>query len=280
MTPQLTAHAGPGSISLLRTGDAVPVLVQQAQPDHRPYIHPLMAPDGRGILTEDRPAHHPWQHGIYTGLNDVNGAGFWTERLSERTGAADGTFHPRPLAAPSLDGGEATWKVECEWRAPDGQPLLDETQRWHYSDGTARTALDLEWTLRARRDLVFGRYQYGGLFLRMPYRKETGGQARTSEGHDAVTGEGQRARWVALSMPVPGRDGEAGIALLDHPGNAEHPVPWRIDSQLGICPSRCIAGAWRLPAGDAAVARYRVLAFGGGIDATWIEAQWRAFAAS
>lgn len=66
-------------LAIARSPLTTPLLVQQARPHHRPYIHPILAPDGCGVLTEDAPPHHPWQHGLYVGLNDVNGVGFWMD---------------------------------------------------------------------------------------------------------------------------------------------------------------------------------------------------------
>jgi hypothetical protein len=88
---------------------------------------------------------------------------------------------------------------------------------------------------------------------------------------------------MAVAMPLEGREegeaGLAGVAILDHPGNREHPVPWRVDNQLGIGPSPCIAGAWHLPRGGTTTARYRILAFAGPVDGAWIEGEWAGFAA-
>src|SRR5688572_25121303 len=101
-----------------------PLLVQNAFRDKRPYIHPILAPDGNGILTENAPPHHPWQHGLYIGLNDVNGVGFWTEN------ANDGTLHPEPLEPAKVKRGVARWTVKTGYRAPDGSPIVTETQQW------------------------------------------------------------------------------------------------------------------------------------------------------
>jgi hypothetical protein len=222
-------------------------------------------------------------------LNDVNGAGFWLEGLRERERETDGTFHPRPLAPPAVDGREATWSVVAEWRAPaagGGGTLLVETQTWRFADAPPDYpqgfVLDLDWTLRASVDLAFGRYDYGGLFLRMPYRPERGGAARSSDAGDAGAADGARARWLAVAMPVAGRPAdrpEAGVAILSHPANPEFPPPWRVDRQLGVSPSRCVAGGWRLPAGRSSTERYRLLVFTGPIDAAATEAAWRRFAA-
>jgi hypothetical protein len=237
----------------------------------------MAAPDGQGILTEDTPGHHPWQHGLYTGLNDVNGVGFWTEGLHPATKDRDGTFHPRPLAPTKMEGNRASWTVETEWRGPNGEKMLLETQQWTVTDEGGIYTLDLLWTLKAQRDLRFGQHSYGGLFLRMPYRRERGGQAVNSEGQVSSEAEGQRARWVAVNMPIEGRGDEAGIVMMDHPDNPEHPVPWRVDGDLGIAPSRCIAGEWALAEGETVRFLHRLFVFCGKMNKDAVEASWKSF---
>jgi hypothetical protein len=264
-------------IEISRSGRPRPLLVQSAEKGRRPFIHPILAPDSQGILTEDTPGHHPWQHGLYTGLNDVNGIGFWTEGLHPATQDRDGTFHPLPLTPAEIAGNRASWTVETEWRGPNGEPMLLETQRWTLTDEGEAYALDLDWSLAARTDLRFGQYPYGGLFLRMPYRRERGGRAVNSEGQANSEAESQRARWVAVEMPIEGRDNEAGIAMMDHPDNPDHPVPWRVDGDLGIAPSRCIAGEWTLSQGETARFLYRLFIFCGTLKRDAIESHWNSF---
>ena len=260
---------------VVRSNDQV-VLVQNAAADTRPYLHPIQAPDGLGTLTEDAPPHHPWQHGLYVGLNDVNGVGFWEEGI--RDNASDGSFHPEPLTEAQATATGVSWQIHAMWRDPDGKDLLRETQAWRLQSSAEGLLVDMEWTLAAHTDLTFGDYGYGGLFLRMPYRKDRGGSSLNSEGQSGVDAEGQRARWVAVAMHLDGRETPAGIAILDHPNNADHPVPWRGDGQLGISPSRCIAGAWNIAQGASSTSRYRVLAFTEEIDALRIERVWGDFA--
>lgn len=268
-------------IAFYRAGLPLPLVTQNAAANKRPFIHPILAPDGVGELTENEPGHHLWQHGLYVGLNDLNGVGFWTEGLSAGSTARDGTFHPQPLAPPVVHENQARWRVVTQWRSPDGVPMLIETQNWTLQDKNEILVLNMDWELKAKIDLRFGKYGYGGLFLRMPWRKETQGQVLTSEGHRTQeAAEGQRARWVALSMPLPGRadtKGPAGMAMLDHPQNPDYPAPWRVDNNLGIAPSRCITGEWNLARGTATRSRYRVLAYLGGIDRDIVEAEWRQF---
>jgi hypothetical protein len=275
----LRATHDPHRIGVYIGGATAPCLVQHAAPGCRPFIHPLLAPDGRTALTEDAPAHHPWQHGLYAGLNDVNGAGFWTEGLYEKHRGIDGTFHPLPLEAPQVMDDWVMWSVKCEWRSQAGEALLLEEQCW-VARNTPREgtcSLELTWTLTAKVDLTFGPYDYGGLFLRMPFRKAQGGEAINSAGQRDVHAEAQRARWCAVSMPL-GDDGVwAGVALFDHPSNMQFPTPWRVDNELGIGPSPCIAGAWHLLAGESRRMRHGVLPFMGHADATLIEPHYNAF---
>ena len=59
--PQTAATAGAlrveqderaGTISVYRAGGREPIVTQNARPDMRPYLHPIAAPDGRGVPLE------------------------------------------------------------------------------------------------------------------------------------------------------------------------------------------------------------------------------------
>jgi len=276
----LTFEYSPQSLSIFRSGQAKPLLTQNAATDKRPFIHPILAPDGVGELTENEPPHHRWQHGLYVGLNDVNGYGFWTEGLTGNP--RDGTFHPYPLEPPSISENRASWQVVTDWKTPDGEVLLTEKQSWSCEVQSDTFTLDLDWNLRCHSDLKFGQSPYGGLFLRMPWRPETHGAVLTSEGLNSTeTAEGNRACWIALSMPIPSREnGPAGFAFFEHPSNPEFPNPWRVDENFGIAPSRSIVGSWLLAEGESVSNRYRLLVFTGEINAEFVQAQWSQFSDS
>ncbi|WP_197479932.1 DUF6807 family protein [Paenibacillus swuensis] len=236
-----------------------------------------MAPDGKGELTENAPAHHPWQHGLYIGLNDVNGYGFWSEGLNPARAHLDGTFHPRLIKEAQVTEQQVTWSVETDYRDPQGNLLFKETQNWEFNDLGDHYEMYLHLQMYAEVDLTLGHYPYGGLFLRMPYRQESGGMALNSEGKINEEAEGKRARWVAVQMQIPDRDGVAGIAIMDHSMNLEHPVPWRVDGELGICPSCSIAGAWTIQQGETCTFQYDVLIFTGDIPISKVEESWTLF---
>jgi len=262
-------------IEIVRADNDEPILSQHAAEGDRPYLHPIHAPNGAGVLTENAPGHHPWQHGLYVGLNDVNGVGFWSEGLHPKRPTGDGTFSSRIAGEPEVADGRVTWVVETDYLDEAGEVLLDDSQFWTLAAASDRLELDMDWTLHAHPDLVFGEYEYGGLFLRMPYRSETGGSAIDSEGQ---SGTGERARWVAVTLPLPDTGREATAVLLDHPDNPDSPVPWRIDNELGIGPSPSAAGPWELPADARRRYRYRLVVFGEPADAAAADEAWHRYA--
>jgi hypothetical protein len=256
----------------IRREHGAPLLTHRIRAGQRPSIHPIIAPDGIGVLTEDAPSHHPWQHGLYTGFNLVNGIGFWKEA------PGDGTFEPSLLGAPAVSGNAARWALETAWKAPDQTVVITERQDWTLTDEGTTFDLELDWTLHAGIDVEIGQYMAGGLFLRMPYREDTGAEAINSDGLRNRDAEKQRARWVAIAMPIAGRPDWAGMAIMDHPANPAHPVTWRVDNEFGISPSRCIAESWSIPAGAADRYRYRVHVFHGAVDPARLDTRWRKFA--
>ena len=275
-----------GRIETFKDGIPSPLVVQNALPSARPYLHPMLAPDGVGCATEDAPPHHPWQHGLYFGLNKVNGVGFWTEGLRPKSQATDGTVSCTQLAVGASDE-SAQWRVNASWRGLTGEELLADSTDWTLNVGDERYWLDVAWRLTATRDVHFGQYPYGGMFLRMPLHDQAAPCLLSSDGATSCeAAEGQRARWLAVAVALqerislPAERRHVCIALLDHPSNPEHPVPWRADNKFGIGPSRCVAGPWHLRAGASAVFRHRILVTIGRPDSTIIEASYEAFTGS
>ncbi|MBK7930951.1 MAG: PmoA family protein [Bryobacterales bacterium] len=260
------ARTPKGTIEVRRAGAPQALLVQNAPADMRPYLHPLLAPDGNGALTEFRPGHHLHQTGIFFGFSAVNGRSFFHN--------TDGSFFRGKGARVES---KAAWSVETDWLAAGGTVLLTETQRWTIRDFTTHYVLDLDWSGRAAVGLTIGRYDYGGLFLRMPWRKDIAADAVNSEGQSRKAAEGQRARWVDVGMTVEGRSDWAHVAMLDHRDNPDHPVPWRVDGNLGIVPSRSRLGDWTIAQGETARARYRLVVYTGELNRVLIERHWNAW---
>lgn len=260
-----------GTISVYRGDGEEPVLTQHAREGVRPYIHPIIAPDGNGVLTQYRPPHHLHQTGLYWGLKQVNGRDYfmqWEDDYWRRVSAS--VIEER--------GEKVRWQTVYDLLDAQGNPVLTETQNWTMQDRDGKVLLDLEWRGEARTDVEIGEFYVGGLFLRMPWDKETRGGVVNAVGQRDLDAEAQRAIWADLGLEIEGRDDFGHIAMLDHPDNAAFPTPWRVDSQMGIGPSRQIAGPWSIDRGDTEVIRYRLVVYTGDLDVDGLNRVWTAFA--
>ena len=119
------------TISVYRENDKEAILTQNARPDFRPYLHPIVAPDGKGLLTEYSPGHHKHQTGLYWGLKQVNGrdyfhnpgAGFWRK-------VSSAVLVPK--------GEEVKWTTVYQLLDAEGKPVMNETQVWTMRDSDGR----------------------------------------------------------------------------------------------------------------------------------------------
>ncbi len=285
-----------GTISVFREGENEPILVQHAKEDFRPYLHPIMAPDGKGVLTEYSPGHHKHQTGLYWGFTRVNGTGADEEELKKwfynpnkpdeikKKIGRDFFHHPggdywRRVSAKVIDAEGETVKWETVYDLLDeaGNPILTETQTWAMRAINGKFLLDLEWKGEAKTDITIGEFDYGGLFLRMPWQEGINGEVVNAARQRNEKAEGQRAMWVDVGMQVAGRDDLAHIAILDHPDNEGFPQPWRVDGQLGVGPARARLGDWHIPKGETETIRHQLVVYTGELNNAEMTHTWEEF---
>nr|MBI1232232.1 DUF1080 domain-containing protein [Cytophagales bacterium] len=259
-----------GSISIFRKNETSPILTHMAKPDERPYIHPIVATDGNGVLTEYRPDHHPHQTGIYWGLKRVNERDYFMQWNRD---------YWRGVSATVIvgSGDQVTWQTVYDMLDENGKTLMVETQNWTMRQVDDTYVLDLEWKGEAKADVVMGKFYVGGLFIRMPWVPETVGEIVSASGHRGMELEGNRAIWSDIGIKLDGREDFAHIAIFDHPGNKAFPTPWRVDSQMGMGPSRQILGEWKIASGESETIRYRMLIYTGEMDKAKLVDTWKGF---
>ena len=218
------------SISVFRKNTAQPLLTQNAKDDFRPYIHPIIAPDGKGMVTEYSPGHHKHQTGLYWGFTQVNGRDFFHN---------PGGSHWKKISSSILDkeGATVRWQTVYQLLDEDGADILKETQVWSMREDNGRYFLDLEWEGEAMADVTIGQYEYGGLFLRMPWKEGIKGEAVNAARQKNSQAEGHPAMWLNVGMQVEDRDDFVNVTIFDHPENHGYPQKWRVDGQLGVGPA-------------------------------------------
>ncbi len=259
-----------GQIAVHRTGDNEAILMHHAREGFRPYIHPIVAPDGKGVLTEYMPEHHKHQTGLYWGFTVMNDRDYFRNF---------GASHWQYVSSNVLtaQGSQVVWQAVYNLLDEQGKPVLEETQNWSMKMQDGKYILDLEWRGRAIEAVTIGKYYAGGLFLRMPWVRGVQGEAVNSEGQRNSEAEAQRAIWTDVGIQVPGRDDMAHIAIFDHPSNNDFPLPWRVDGELGVGPCRAILGDWKIEKDQTEVIRHRLFIYTGKLDRETLTREWKAF---
>ncbi|HEU0009393.1 MAG TPA: PVC-type heme-binding CxxCH protein, partial [Verrucomicrobiae bacterium] len=239
----------------------------------RPYIHPLRDPSGSVVLTEDSPADHPWQHGIFTGFHRVNGFNYWKEDEGRRRFAKLLDLKEGP--------DRVSWRALVELVAPDGTVVLEEEDAitMHEPESADACLIDFDLLLRAKgQNVNFGKFFVGGLAVRMPWDKTSPRQTHlNSNGLRGRECEQKRAAWCTVEQPFGGET--FGVAVFDHPANPNHPPGWRVDEQGLINPDVSFLGDWSIPATHERRFRYRLVVYRGSATREQLAARFAAFAA-
>jgi hypothetical protein len=257
-------------ISVFQNGGNEPIVVQNAQSDFRPYLHPIRAPDGEGILTQYSPGHHTHQTGLYWGFTRVNGRDYFHN--------PGGDYWQRVSAeVVEASGDTVSWQTVYNLIDAQGQPILTETQNWSLTEEDGKFLLDLKWTGEAKEDIIIEEYDYGGLFLRMPWHEDINGEVVNAARQRDGRAEGQRAMWIDVGMQVEGRDDFAHIAIFDHPVNEEFPQPWRVDKQMGVGPVRARLGNWEIKQDEVEVIRHQLVVYTGDLNDVELTDMWKRY---
>tara|TARA_A100001037_G_C15152483_1_gene640379 strand:- start:190 stop:4179 length:3990 start_codon:yes stop_codon:yes gene_type:complete len=303
-----------GTISVYRADGKLPILTQNAKAGHRPYIHPIIAPDGKGPITEYSPGHHKHQTGLYWGLTRINGnndlipddslTSWFYGREFRYYKKPDGSWGkaPRPIEKQELIakamgrdyfhnygpdywqldsavvvdsiGEKVSWQTVYNMLDENGETIMVETQKWSMRLIEGEYILDLEWRGSAITDITINEFDYGGMFLRMPWKEGVRAEVINASRHRDSQAEGKKSMWLDIGMQVEGRDDLAHIAIFDHPLNTDAPTSWRVDGQFGVGPARSIDGDWSIEKGTTESINYQLRVFTGELNDLELTNQW------
>ena len=232
----------------------------------KPYFHPLATPGGT-VLTDLRPADHPWHRALWFSWKFINGLNYWEE--DRKTGRSQACteltghgFEPQP------DGSAA---IRCSLSYhPWNAPAVMTEQRTVLVSPVTEAGFELNWTseFSAVTNLILDRTPphpdakgvswggYAGLSLRLnPALK-----AWRFLNSESQTGENapqaQPAAWLKFTA---GPDAPA-LTVFDDPKTPRHPSPWyRQPSMPFFQPALLYREPLTLAAGEKLVLRYRIL---------------------
>lgn len=247
------------TVSVYKQGEKTALITQNAKENFRPYLHPIIAPGEKKALTQFSPGHHKHQTGVYWAFTRVNGRDYFHH--PEKT-----HWKRKSVELLKKQGSKVGWKTVYHLLGEDGSSVMEESQSWIVSHAKGKYTMDLEWSGLALKDLAVEKYNYGGLFLRMPFEKGAEAEARNAQGQKNEATEGQRSDWVNVGMEIKGLDSWGNISVFDHPDNPQYPNFWRVDRQFGFGPASARGGSWALNQGESRIYRHRLLVYTGALD--------------
>src|SRR5690554_2117122 len=144
-------------------------------------------------------------------------------------------------------------------------------------DSDGRCQLDLVWKGEGKTDGTIGKYDDGGLFLRMPWKEGINGEVINAARQKNEKAEGQPAMWINVAMQVEDRDNMANISVFDHPENRSYPNQWRVDGQMGVGPSYTREEDWIIPEGKTETLKHQLVVHTGDFNDLDINDWWGEF---
>jgi hypothetical protein len=256
----------------------------------RPHLHPVASPAGH-VLTRDAPEDHPWHHGLWFTIKFVDEDNFWEEVPPYGV-----LRHQGAPTVEALDGGAVVVRGELRWTRPDRETvaLVEQRTLTHVPLGPDAYAIDLDTSLVPAAACHLDRTPfttwggYGGLALRGAGDwVDTRLLLDDGSTHDRVLGEA--STWCDLTGTPPGDgSGRVGLAVLDHPVNRRHPVPFYASTRAatygedGWSNFLNAAFLWHegidLDPGEELRVRHRVIVHDGEWDRDRLAAAWAVWA--
>ena len=288
--PLMQAIPLPGNaVSIRRDGRELTRFRTDNAAQRRTFWYPVLSPGSERSLTRMGHPHDPVSHSHHNSVwithHDLEGVDFWGDH-----GKGKGQINfvnTRKLWDGDDRAGAETFHV---WTADEtGNVLLMETRRWEWIELGAGKGSLLSITIEAvppssKDKVAFGETAFGLIGVRMAKTigvRDGGGRILNSEG--AINEKAifrKPARWVDYSGPLESDGGTAGITLMDHPSNPNHPAPFHVreDGWMGACLT--FAGAIEVSKDKPLRVRYALWIHDGVASRAAADAVWAEFAKS
>lgn len=259
--PVTTYHLGPALGPADAEGSDLPAPPPNAlAPPRRPFLYPVLGPDGDPLTGFGKPhdptGSHAHHYSLWIAHASADAADFWSE--------SGGTIVSAGL--PESDNGPVFCRLVHDTRwMQGGRELLVERRRivLHRTPESFR-ALDIELELKppGQADVTLSKTSFGFLAARVARSMtvfDGGGEIVNARSDRNERGAHlRRAEWLDQSGPV-GESRQAGIALLDHPDNPNHPTTWHCRNDGWACAAFAADAPYTIAAGKALRLRYRVV---------------------
>ncbi len=229
----------------------------------RPFWYPIVGPAGRSLTRMNMPSDparsvtpsrqprdpnrpgdprgHSHQNSVWISHKNVDGIDFWRDsgpiagQIVHQTCREGLQYQDGPLAASLL--------TLNHWNDPQGKTLMIERRRTTVASDDGDSwwmTIDLQFEAPQGDRVILGKTPFGPIGVRMAKTigvTDGGGRILNSAGQcNEAEAFRKPARWVDYSGPITSEQ-TAGITLMDHPANPNHPTPFHVrdNGWMGIC---------------------------------------------
>jgi hypothetical protein len=246
-------HLGPSSDSSIEAGAF-----------RRPFFYPLLGPDGVPLTGFGKPhdptGSHAHHYSLWIAHASVVGGDFWSEGGGVIVGDPPVSTESGPIVSRLLQN--------TRWME-GGRVVLRERRAMEvYQASEDFRVLDVRLELQApgTENVTLGKTSFGFLAARVAPTMtvfDGGGEIVNSRGDRNERGAHlRRADWLDQSGPV--AEGKwAGVAILDHPDNPNHPTVWHCRNDGWACASFSAEASYTIQSGRPLRLRYRILTHSG-----------------
>jgi hypothetical protein len=261
-----------GSIALTRQG-AIIWQFNYGTNQPKPFFHPLALPGGP-VLTADRPPDHPWHHALWFSWKFINDLNYWEPNPGSPL--SEGRTEWQGAEVTTARDFSARIAMDLRYRPAGKDPVLTEHRAIEVSPPDTQGVFHLDWTMTftaASNDVVLNRTPipgqpggvawggYAGLSVRFA-NALTDARALSEAGLVEFSEGTYRGKASAMDYSGVVQEKEAGIAIIDHPDNLNHPSPWYVirNTQMRyFSPAVICFQPHTIPASQSLRLRYRVI---------------------
>jgi len=259
------------------TQPALPPADSPANYQRSGFIHPLYSPTGK-VLTDDFPAGHAHQHGIFmawvhTKFKDSL-VDFWN--TMEQLGRVEHVSVLEKKTGAIASG----LKLDLRHKSLQFGEVLRENWTVTIYPTTSYFLFDIESDqVNTTQDTLYlEEYRYGGMAFRGSREWNQSDSPHfkgdwiitTSEGKDRISANHTHARWVDASGKVQGEMN--GLTVFDHPANFRYPQTIRVHPDMPYWVyAPVVEGPFNIPPGAHYRSRFRYLVHRNGVDMKLID---------
>ena len=250
------------------------------------FIHPLWSPHGQ-VLTQIQPEDHyhhygiwnPWTHVLFEG----DTVDFWN--LNQKQGTVKFVNLVSTIEGPVYSEYTTLHKHVVFKKSGEEKTALNEKQTVRIykpnSPDYYITDITIELNCASTSPFKILEYRYAGLGWRATEQwNKNNSEILSSENKTRKGADGTRARWIIAQGEID--NDYAGIVLMSHPDNYNHPEPLRIwpedqngrgDVFVNFSPTKNMD--WEIVPGKNYTLKYRLLVFNGHCTKEKAESAWR-----